>query len=240
MSGLSDRDKNKLLYHKRWGWQKWYILKMTRRIQVNIKSKVSFASMAVVLLLLFTGCASFSKNQLPKVTLPQLNENDNKPSTSYSFSSGVELFGKQEHSEIIRKQLEDEFVMVFKESGYFAALTPEGQAEIDIEVRLLNSGTPAAMIPAMITGFSLYTIPSWATDHYIVTAKVKTSDGKVRKYELKDAMLSVQWLPLILLTPFIKNPFSVSKEIRQNIWRNLILKMQESEVLPKGAEHVIA
>ncbi|NKE70783.1 hypothetical protein [Candidatus Manganitrophus noduliformans] len=201
---------------------------------MNIRSKVKSASMAVILLLLFTGCASFSRNQLPNAAnLLQLSENNSKPTASYSFSSGIDLFGKQEHQENVRKKLEDEFISVFRESGYFASLTPGGQAEMNIEVRLVNSGTPAAMIPAMITGFSLYTIPSWATDHYTVTAKVTTQDGKEHIYELTDAMTTVQWLPMILVFPF-QNMVNVSKQVRQNIWKNLILKMQKDGVLSQN------
>jgi hypothetical protein len=204
-----------------------------RRRTMKMKSKVNFAYLIGMSLLLFTGCASFPRNHLPSVgNLPRLTESTNKPSASYSFSSGVDLFRKQEHQENVRKQLEDEFVCVLRESGHFASLAPGDQGDMNIEVRLVNSGTPAAMIPAFITGLSLYTIPSWATDTYTITAKVRAIDGKMYTYELEDSMTTVQWLPMIVVAPF-KNMVSVSKEVRRNIWRNLILKMQEDGVLCK-------
>ncbi len=88
------------------------------------------------------------------------------------------------------------------------------------------------MIPAVITGLSLYTIPSWATDNYNVTAKVITQNGKEHIYELTDAMTTVQWLPMIFVFPF-QNMVNVSRQVRQNIWKNLILKMQKDGVLPQ-------
>ncbi len=200
---------------------------------MKIISKFNFVYLVGISLLLFTGCASFPGNNLPNVgKLPPLTESTNKPSASYSFSSWVDLFGKKEHQENIRKQLEDEFLSVLRESRHFASLTPNDQGEINIEVRLVNSGNPAVMIPAFITGLSLYTIPSWATDTYTITAKVKAIDGKIHTYNLKDSMTTVQWLPMIVVAPF-KNMVSVSKEVRRNIWKNLILKMQEDGVLPK-------
>jgi hypothetical protein len=190
--------------------------------------------LAVVWVMMLTGCASFPRNQLPTVEkLQPPPEGAKRLNAVYSFSSGVDLFGKQEHQENVRALLEKEFVDVLRESGYFASVTSGNQGEMHIQVRLVNSGTPAAMIPAVITGLSLYTIPSWATDRYNITAKVLPPDGKERTYELADAMTTVQWLPMIVVAPF-KNIVSVSGEVRRNIWRHLILKMQQDGLLPKA------
>ena len=189
--------------------------------------------MAIIALLLLTSCASFPRNQLPPVgSFQPLPEGTRKPTVAYSFSSGVDLFGKQEHRENVRAQLEREFVDVLNESGYFASLSKGNQCEISIQARLVNSGNPFVLIPAFITGLSFYTIPSWATDHYDITAKVTAQDGKEHTYQLTDSMTTVQWLPMIVVAPF-KNLVNVSKEVRRNIWKNLILKMQEDGVLPK-------
>lgn len=199
------------------------------RTKIGVKS----VGMAIIALLLLTGCASFPRNQLPPVgSFQPLPEGTKKPTVAYSFSSGVDLFGKQEHRENVRAQLEREFVDVLNESGYFASLSQGNQGEISIQARLVNSGTPAVIIPAIITGLSLYTIPSWATDNYDVTAKVTAQDGKEHTYQLTDSMTTVQWLPMIVVAPF-KKMVNVSKDVRRNIWKNLILKMQEDGVLPK-------
>lgn len=187
---------------------------------------------AIIALLLFTSCASFPGNKLPVVGgFQPLPDGPVKPTAAYSFSSGVDLFEKQEHVESVRIVLEHEFIDVLNESGYFASLTPGNQAEIIIQARLVNSGTPAVIIPAIITGLSLYTIPSWATDNYDVTAKVTTPDGKEHTYQLTDSITSYQWLPLIVIAPF-NTAGNVSKEVRQNIWKNLILNMQQDGILP--------
>lgn len=188
------------------------------------------ATAAAVLVL--TGCASFQRNQLPSVGhLRPPAEGTKKASVGYAFSSGVDIFGEQECQEKVRAQLEQEFVDVLKESGYFTSVSPGDQGEMRMQIRLINSGNPAVMITSFITGFSLFTIPSWATDKYNMTARVVGLDGKERAYNLADSMTTVLWLPMIVITPF-KNMVNVSKEVRRNIWKNLIIKMQQDGVLP--------
>ena len=55
-------------------------------------------------------------------------------------------------------------------------------------------------------------------------------EGEIVKYKLVDSMKTVRWLPLFIATP-AKNMFTVGEKIRKNIWRNLILKMQEDKIL---------
>src|SRR5689334_24409380 len=44
-------------------------------------------------------------------------------------------------------------------------------------------------------GFSLLTIPAFATDNYKMTATASTSSGKSRQYVLDDGVTTVIWLP---------------------------------------------
>lgn len=138
---------------------------------------------------------------------------------------------KQEHADGVRTFLENEFLGVLNKSGQFGSATKLGdQGDIDVQARLVNSGSPAALFPAFLTGLSLYTIPSWVTDKYCITAKVTTRDKKEYRYELVDSMTTVQWLPLIVVAPF-KNMIKVSKNVRENMWKNLIVRMEKEGVL---------
>ena len=105
------------------------------------------------------------------------------------------------------------------ESAQFASVNeaPNG-GDVHIDAHLHNYGNPAAMIPAFITGFSLFTIPSWATDQWRLTAGVGQPGGDQRSYTLEDADVLVQWLPMILATPF-KFPGQVIPEVRKNIYK---------------------
>lgn len=195
---------------------------------------VSWGCVMVVFTMTMTGCASFKRHQLPEVgSLPSLQNGTTRPNASYEFSSGIEVFGKQEHPEKIRAQLEREFLDVLNESGYFAVLTKGDNGEMRIKIRLVNSGNPAVILPGFITGFSLFTIPSWATDKFTASVKVTTSDSKEYAYELCDCMTTVMWLPMIVVAPF-KNIITVPREVRKNIWKNLLLRMQQDGVLPRA------
>jgi len=185
-----------------------------------------------------TGCASFPRNQLPIAAKVQpAAANENKPSVSYSFSSGVDLFGKQDHNEKVRSILERELIDVLNESRCFASMSPNGPGDIYIQVELINSGNPAAMIPAIITGASLYTIPSWATDKYNVTAKIRVPGQKEHTYTFADSMTTAQWLPLVVVAPF-KNMVNVSKDVRKNIWQTMILNMQKDAIFKEALAEI--
>ena len=156
------------------------------------------------------------------------------------------LGARQEHLENIRLQLEKEFADTLKDSGYFATLS-SGQGDgISINADMVNYGNAlAAALAGAIGGLSLGTIPCWATDNYRVTVKVTAPGGKQKDYVLDDAMTTFIWIPMIVMTPS-KNPNKVSTDVRKNIYRNLILKMQQDGLLPaakKGQEtsrlHVI-
>ena len=183
----------------------------------------------------FMGCASFSRHNLPEVgEFPQLSPEAKKPTATVGFSSEMDLFGKQAHPENARAALEAEFVEILRGSGYFATVEKgTGGKDLALTVHLVDSGSPAAMVPAMLTGLSLYVIPSWATDRYEILCKEKAHDGKQHEYKLEDSATLVQWLPMVLAFPF-NMPTKVPVGLRKNMYKNVILKMQEDGVLPKA------
>ena len=184
---------------------------------------------------LFMGCASFTRNNLPNVgvLLPPAPDAE-KPAATFEFSSEVDMMGKRSHPENARSMLEAELVEVLHESGYFATLDKGSDGkDLSVNVHLVNSGNPAALVPAMITGFSLYTIPSWVTDTFNIVCTIKAADGKEYEYTLEDSITSAQWLPMIFAFPF-NMPNKVGVEVRKNIYRNLIMRMQEDGLLPKS------
>ena len=182
------------------------------------------------------GCAVFKHHDLPEVqSLPGPAPEAKRPTATYEFTSAVEIGTRRPNHENVRVKLENEFIEVLRESGYFATLEKgSGGKDLDIRVELLNSGDPAALIPAFITGFSLYVIPSWATDNFEVSCKVSTADGQTREYKLKDSTTLVQWLPMIVVFPF--KPITGVAELRKKIYKNLIIKMQEDGILPKPGQ----
>lgn len=180
--------------------------------------------------LTLSGCAVFPRNELPKVsTFPPLSNEGDKVSVRYSFASSMDLFGKRPHAENLRIQLEREFKDVLLESGYFGVVSAD-KGDLNVAVTMNDVGSPAALVPAVITGLSLYTIPSWATDRFEITAKVTLNNGKVFKYELADSATLVQWLPMIFAAPFYRID-TIPRDVRKNLWRSLLLQMRNDGIL---------
>ncbi|MHB8138282.1 MAG: hypothetical protein ACYDGO_07815 [Smithellaceae bacterium] len=180
-----------------------------------------------LMLLIIQGCASFPGNKLQQVSsFPPLTEVEKQKTVSYALAAEIDLFGKV-NNPLSRSIAENELADVVRESGYFTAWGSGINGEVAINAKFVNSGNPAAMIPAFITGLTLYIVPSWATDTFTLTAKVKTQDGKEYSYELEDTSTLVQWLPMVFVPgSMIEVPLSV----RKNIWKNLILKMRQDGV----------
>lgn len=183
----------------------------------------------VAISLVSTGCASFKKNQLPEISgFAAIPPESVKPSATYSFVYTHNVFGEGQASESTRAIMSQEFARVLTESAQFASVIEAGNGgDVHLDVQLHNYGNPAAVIPAFITGFSFFTIPSWATDHWRVTAAVAKSGSDPRTYTFEDADVLVQWLPMIFAMPF-NSIWEVIPEVRKNIYKNLVKTMKDN------------
>jgi len=200
--------------------------------------KVKLLVMGLLSNLLF-GCAVFEGGEVPKVAMEAITKNQVEQQSVVYNSVAMGGLGGESNKlpEAVQSIIEGELESVLKESNYFSRVSKvDDEADVRIELTLTNRGNPAALIPAFITGLSLYTIPSWATDHFEVKAKVSAKQGMVKEYELNDSVKLVQWLPMIFVFP-AKN-FSVVPEVRKNMYRNLLVKMQEDGFFADKAETV--
>lgn len=178
------------------------------------------------------GCASFRVNELADMgSLPPPSGTGRDAIVSYEFSADVEMGQSRPQPELLRSQLEAEFLEVLLNSGYFYAIDHQIEdADFAMQINILNRGNPAAMLPAFVTGFSLFTIPSWAKDTFILTCQIHTREGVDYFYQLEDASILVQWLPMILAFPF-NLPARVPVDIRKNMYRHLLLQMKDDGLL---------
>lgn len=189
----------------------------------------------VVIIGSLSGCAVFRSNELPEFgSLPGPATATQKLRVGYEFSSTANMGEKKPQHENLRATQESEFVGVLRESGYFASVEKGQGKDITISVELVETGNPAAIAAAVVTGLSLYTIPSWATVNLEATCRVTTADGRTREYKLKDSATLVQWLPMMVVFPF--KSFSEMEDLRKNIYRNLIVKMREDGALPRSGQ----
>ncbi len=180
--------------------------------------------LVIFLMAVMSGCAVFDGGQVPKTTLSTY-EGDEKLTLSYSSNAMGGLSSAKDLPESAQSIVEGELLSVLEESDYFSRISKkDSSADISIETTLTNSGNPAALIPALVTGFSLYTIPSWATDNFDLVAIVERKDGLKKEYVLADSTTLVQWLPMIFAFP-AKN-FSVIPEVRKNMYRKVLTDMK--------------
>ena len=192
----------------------------------------------VVLLATLSGCAVFDGGKVPETTLAAYQYTGvAKPTLSYSSSAFGGLSATKELPATGQSIIEGELLSVLESSDYFARIAKNDKtADISVQVTMTNKANSAAVIPAMITGFSLYTIPSWATDEFELIAKAKRSDGLEKDYVLADSTTIVQWLPMIFAFPF-KN-FSVIPDVRKNMYKKVLSNMQDDGFFSASANTV--
>lgn len=186
-----------------------------------------FKSLTLALVLVISGCAIFDGENVPKTTLSKYENNGTpKPTVSYLSLAKGGLSSSNKLPESTQSIIEGELLSVLEESNYFGRISKQdNSADINIDITLTNSGNPAAMIPAIITGLSIYAIPSWATDNFNLIAKVERKDGLKKEYTLADSTTIVQWLPMIFFFP--ANNFSVVPDVRKNMYKKVLSDMQK-------------
>ena len=190
-------------------------------------------SCLALMLVVGTGCASFSRHRLPEVgELAPPADAARAVSASYEFQWRTAVGSAGQLPEQFRQQVEKEFTDTLKESGYFMPLRSGKGESVHIDALVENYGNMGAAIAAgVVGGLSLTTIPVWATDGYRAKITVTAQEGAPKLYALDDAVTTVIWLPLIVATPFA-GPGRVSEHARKNMYKTLIQKMQLDGILP--------
>jgi hypothetical protein len=205
-------------------------------LDIRMKTTIRTVSLPVIALMfcIFVGCAAFPHHRLPEIgQLPQPAERSQAVEAVYQLKSGVDSGdGRAEH--LFRREFEEIFADTLKESGYFASLLPGNEGSIVIEADMLNYWDKnAALVGGIVAGLSLTIIPGWVTDNFTLTVKVTSSQGKHAEYVLDDAMTMVIWLPMIVINPHFKRPWETKgHDLLKNMYKNLILRMQQDGFLP--------
>ena len=196
---------------------------------------ISSFSILAGLSLLATSCATFPNNRLPKVA-DQAPANVKKVPVTYTMKAGHNLTGSRTDFAATQvQQIQKPLVATLEESGRFSSVKEGKGGSVHLDVDMLNHGNAAgAAISGFITGFSLFTIPGFATDNYKLTATARTSSGKSRQYVLDDGATTVFWLPMIVATPF-SFPTTVIPKVQKNMYRTLIQNMERDGILPKAS-----
>ncbi len=183
--------------------------------------------------ILLSGCAIFKGGNVPEVSFTPTEKSDlQKPSISYEITAMSGLISVDKSADFAQSIIAGEFLKTLEDSNYFGRIAKnDTDADVSLVVVVKNTGSPVALLPAILTGLSLYIIPSWATDHFDVNATAQNKNGLSKEYVLSDTTTIVQWLPMMFVFPF-KN-FSEVPEVRKNIYRNILIKMKEDGLVAK-------
>lgn len=187
---------------------------------------------ALTAMLMVSGCAAFKANQLPTVTAKDLGtpaETKTKVFSRWNVQSNSSLLNEQGKAAVAAIQKKN-FEMALNSSGCCVIVEGPTEADVVINGTSFAENNPAAMIPAFITGLSLYTIPSWVTAKIHLGAEVKKGET-TRNYDVQDSMTMVQWLPMIFAMPFKGSALKTAKEVDENTHKSLVLKIKQDGLI---------
>lgn len=181
-----------------------------------------------------SGCAGFKENNLTEVSKSDIQITQGEKVKVFSRWSLVN------HSSLANDQVNAAGAAIHKKNFENAlaesncCIIVEGPTEADVVVdgKAYNENNAAAVIPAFITGLSLFIIPSWVTGKVHITAEV-TANKTSSNYDLKDSMTMVQWLPMVFVMPFKGSPIKAGQEVDANTYRTLVLKMKNEGYLSR-------
>lgn len=191
-----------------------------------MKNNKIVLTVAAVTLSLLSGCAAFKDNNLPIVNEADLLSTPDiktKVFTRWSIDTDAELTDTQKamHSAASKERFEE----ILKGSDCCNIVEGPSEADVVVTGKTYIEDHSDAMAAALLTGLSLYTIPSWMTITPKVSAEVISGETK-HIYSFHDSMTMVQWLPMIFALPFTGNPITEGEKMENNIFKNLLLNIQ--------------
>jgi hypothetical protein len=177
---------------------------------------------------LVPGCASFPEYRTPKVETTAINKEliRNKPSVymPLKYMSNVSSGDEKSNTESVTPlpRLRRIVEKTANESAIFQSFAFESfqakNMDYVLEIEMLNYGSKGkAMAAGFITGFTLFLVPSAATDNFKLTAKLYDKNSNlVKTYFYDDAVTTwfgIWFIPVAGYTP---------ANAMENLWENMI------------------
>lgn len=187
--------------------------------------KITFVAATLALT---SGCVIFKGNNLEKIDAKEVvmkSQEKKKIYVRWDFD-----FIPVGHSVITYEDREKLFQRVLDESNCCIIVKKKSEADIIFEGKAYDQRNPATIVGFFISVATVYMIPSWNTAKIFVSADVKKGK-EIKSYEVKDSMTTAIWLPFVVATPFAYDFDKTHKEILENAYRSLILKMKNDSIL---------
>jgi len=199
---------------------------------MNFGKKILFFSFLISCLVFIASCATFKGRQLEPVTMKSIPENNEKPSMEVNFEYMQYMNGDK--TQLFRQSAENklhkDFMTIARNSGSFSKVEKDlSNPDITTKIIMKDKGS-GNMIMAVITGLSLYIIPSQSTDNYILTADITNQTGKEWTIQMEDYITMYQQIFLLPVMPFKMLP-EQANDVQDNMFRTLILRMHKKEII---------
>ncbi len=187
---------------------------------------------------LISGCASFKNEQVSSTDLLDLSSYQNKPSVyidvDYKFQDGAKVIpGGKEEITRIQADLSNFLISnnVFSEHSFKSELAYK--MDYTLKVNVLNHGDlGAASAAGFITGYSLFLIPTYATDNFTVTTELYKKGDQVSSFNESDSMRT--WFGLWFI-PMMGS--GDPKHVRKEVIQNLIIRGLNDLISGKKLEY---
>jgi len=180
---------------------------------------------------LLNGCAIFKVGDLPQAMFAPASPDTPKPSISYNVRAVSAMGAERDLHPKAQAKVNEKFGQLLRETGCFGQVSTHNKnADIKLYVRIVERSNPAAPIGSFITGYSFFTIPSWTTIRYEVTATAKNSEIS-KTYRVDDKARMFMWLPLVIVSPFYN--ISTITDMQENLYFTVFERMRRDGLLVK-------
>lgn len=184
------------------------------------------ASVLLGATLLLGGCAGFRSNNLQEVGYDKLQTSTDTRTKVFSQWRLENMPTNEMTNAAYKRQFDD----VISRSDCCTLVGTAEEADVVVDGKTFGQSNPAAGLAAVLSGFTFTVIPCWTTLDLRIAADVSRGDTN-RSYDVRDSGTMVIWLPMIVAMPFAENPIKMEKEINENVYKNLVLKMKNDGLI---------
>lgn len=181
--------------------------------------------------LFISGCAGFQSNKLPPLDDYEINVSESDKSSLFFSIRNVEgssiILSEQAFRTVWGSEIKDYIIA----TGCCVLTDDSSKADASVYIDAVNHANASVMIPAFITGASLWTIPSWVTQKADLEVSIENRDGRIQNYDIQDSAVYVQWLPMIFAYPFQGGPINARQELLERVSRNIVKNLYDDGFL---------
>ena len=203
-----------------------------------MKCRSVFFMAVLFYLFVFSGCASFHNNEIPKISnMVDVNKYQNKPRVHIEVKQflGKPNNGKPREIKKNSEKLQELLKPILDEHHLFESYSFDKNSDESfdyyIKLHVYNYGDyVAGFLCGFVTGYTLGLIPTYATDNYTLVTEIYDGENKlIKDRQQKDSMKT--WMGIWLLPKASETPNKISKEILENIFKDTLNQMIEQKQL---------